>query len=114
MDKEMTSEPEGKTEMLFNSPSLHFNLLSREYDGYFILKSGFGSEANNKQIIDKKCPNCSNITLEINDKRDLIGEFIEIAEKTGIKVEIISAETEEGVMLKESFGGIAALLRYKS
>ncbi len=67
-----------------------------------------------KQIIDKKCPDCSNITLEIDNQRDLIGEFIEIAEKTGTKVEIISAETEEGIMLKESFGGIAALLRYKS
>jgi peptide subunit release factor 1 (eRF1) len=29
-------------------------------------------------------------------------------------VEIISAETEEGQMLKNAFGGIAAILRFKT
>jgi peptide chain release factor subunit 1 len=36
-----------------------------------------------------------------------------LAEETGADVEIISIETEEGQMLKNSFGGIAAILRYK-
>ena len=67
-----------------------------------------------KTMVEIECSKCSNTKLEIEDKKDLIEEFIEIAEKTGTKVEIISAETEEGVMLKESFGGVAATLRYRT
>ncbi|RLE82824.1 MAG: hypothetical protein DRJ52_01350, partial [Thermoprotei archaeon] len=36
-----------------------------------------------------------------------------IAEKTGTRVEIISVDTEEGEILKNSFGGVAAILRFK-
>jgi peptide subunit release factor 1 (eRF1) len=32
----------------------------------------------------------------------------------GTNVEVLSGETEEGQMLKKSFGGIAAILRYKA
>ena len=66
-----------------------------------------------RQLIETKCPNCSNITLTVDESKDLLTDFIEIAEKSETNVEIISAEIEEGVMLKESFGGIATILRYK-
>jgi peptide chain release factor subunit 1 len=36
------------------------------------------------------------------------------AELTGAAVEFISAESEEGAQLKRAFGGVAALLRYKT
>jgi len=36
-----------------------------------------------------------------------------MAEQVGSDVEIISVATEEGQMLKNSFGGIAAILRFK-
>jgi peptide chain release factor subunit 1 len=36
-----------------------------------------------------------------------------LAEEMGADVEILSVETEEEPMLKNSFGGIAAILRYK-
>ena len=42
-----------------------------------------------------------------------IEEIGEIAESTGADVEILSTETEEGEMLNSTFGGIAAILRYK-
>jgi peptide chain release factor subunit 1 len=43
----------------------------------------------------------------------LIDYLAEQAELTNADVEIISGETEEGQMLKNAFGGIAAILRFK-
>ncbi len=63
---------------------------------------------------DTRCPKCSNSTLTIEKREDLVDEFIDTADKAGAKIEIVSVETEEGVMLRGSFGGIAAILRYKS
>ncbi|MEM3061590.1 MAG: peptide chain release factor aRF-1 [Candidatus Bathyarchaeia archaeon] len=64
-------------------------------------------------LVGSKCPKCSKEGLMIDNMKDLIDEYIEVAEEMNINVEIISVETEEGVMLNESFGGIAALLKYK-
>ncbi len=61
-----------------------------------------------------KCPSCSNNTLAIEEVKDLLDELIEMAEKVGINVEVVSTETDEGVMLLHSFGGIAAILRFKA
>lgn len=41
-----------------------------------------------------------------------IDDFLSIAHKNGVHVEIISKETEEGEMIHKSFGGIVALARY--
>ncbi|NIU38838.1 hypothetical protein GWN65_02370 [Candidatus Bathyarchaeota archaeon] len=62
----------------------------------------------------KPCPKCSVPTLAVVDSKSLIDELAELAEEVGTDVEILSVETEEGQMLKDSFGGIAAILRYKS
>ncbi|MDH4221603.1 MAG: peptide chain release factor aRF-1 [Candidatus Bathyarchaeota archaeon] len=62
----------------------------------------------------KPCPKCNVPTLVAADAKSLIEDLAELAEETGTDVEIISVETEEGQMLKNSFGGIAAILRYKS
>jgi peptide chain release factor subunit 1 len=43
----------------------------------------------------------------------MIEDLGEIAETTGTNVDIISTETEEGESLYSTFGGIAAILRYK-
>jgi peptide chain release factor subunit 1 len=48
------------------------------------------------------------------DKQDVIDDLAQIAEYANTDVEIISGETEEGQMLKNAFGGIAAILRFKS
>jgi peptide chain release factor subunit 1 len=45
--------------------------------------------------------------------RDLIDDFVEMAEEVGSEVEIISTETEEGIQLYRAFGGIGAILRYR-
>jgi peptide subunit release factor 1 (eRF1) len=43
----------------------------------------------------------------------LIDDFARLAEYTNSQVEVISTETEEGQMLKNSFGGLAAILRFR-
>ena len=60
------------------------------------------------------CPKCTVPTLAVQETIELIDELAEAAETIGTKVEIISADTEEGQMLKNSFGGVAAILRYKA
>ncbi|MEM2128990.1 MAG: peptide chain release factor aRF-1 [Candidatus Bathyarchaeia archaeon] len=59
------------------------------------------------------CPKCQTPTLQVSERKDIIDELAELAEQTNTNVEVISTETEEGQMLWKSFGGIAAILRYK-
>jgi peptide chain release factor subunit 1 len=58
------------------------------------------------------CQLCSSPNLQI-EVEEVIDEMAKLAEQTGAEVEIISSRTEEGVELKESFGGVAAILRYR-
>jgi peptide chain release factor subunit 1 len=60
------------------------------------------------------CPKCQAPSLIITDKQDIVEDLAQIAEYSNTDVEVISAETEEGQMLKNSFGGVAALLRFKA
>jgi peptide chain release factor subunit 1 len=62
----------------------------------------------------KPCPKCQAPSLVITDKQDIVDDLGQIAEYSSTDVEVISAETEEGQMLKNSFGGVAALLRFKA
>lgn len=66
-----------------------------------------------QSLIGKPCPKCKAPSLAIAETTDLIDDFAELAEQVGANVEIISTESEEGQMLKNSFGGIAAILRFK-
>ena len=61
----------------------------------------------------KPCPKCQAPSLGIEDKQDVIDDLAQLAEQANSDVEIISTETEEGQMLKNAFGGIAAILRFK-
>ncbi len=58
------------------------------------------------------CPNCDS-ELETSDKKDIIELLYEMAEEVGSEVKLISSESEEGELLKNAFGGVAALLRYR-
>jgi len=66
-----------------------------------------------QNLTGKPCPKCKAPALNITDTQDLIENFAQLAEQTNTEVEMISDETEEGQMLKNSFGGIAAILRFK-
>ncbi len=64
-------------------------------------------------LTGKPCPKCSAPSLTIAEKTDIVDDLAQIAELSSTDVEVISAETEEGQMLKNAFGGIAAMLRFK-
>jgi peptide chain release factor subunit 1 len=64
-------------------------------------------------LSEKPCPKCQAPSLAVVDKQDLIDDLAELAAQGNADVEIISGETEEGQMLKNAFGGIAAILRFK-
>jgi len=66
-----------------------------------------------QSLVGQPCPKCTAPSLGVTDVKDLIDDYAELAEKVGASIEIISSETEEGQMLKNSFGGIAAILRFK-
>ncbi|MHC1587709.1 MAG: peptide chain release factor aRF-1 [Candidatus Syntropharchaeia archaeon] len=59
------------------------------------------------------CPRC-NVSLKIKEMVDLVTELSEIAGQMGTKVEIISTDFEEGSQLMNAFGGIAAILRFRT
>lgn len=52
-------------------------------------------------------------TMEEVERQDIVLELTELAENSGAKVEFLSTESEEGAMLYNAFGGIAAILRFK-
>lgn len=107
----------GLVEMLLLSEELDKTRVKIEctscgYASYQTLK---GPEVQNleQSISSASCPKCQTATLQIAEKTEIIEELAELAEGSGATVEIISTETEEGQMLWKSFGGIAAVLRYK-
>jgi peptide chain release factor subunit 1 len=65
------------------------------------------------EAASSKCPRCSAQSLVVVEVKDLVDEFIEMGEEAGAKIELISTETDEGVMLLKSFGGIGAILKYR-
>jgi len=92
------------------------------------------SEGINKQLVKVKCPECDHqdeITLEgkikdedricpecgaemeVLESKDIIEKLYEMAEEVGSEVKLISDESEEGELLRNAFGGIAALLRFR-
>jgi peptide chain release factor subunit 1 len=65
-------------------------------------------------LIGKACPKCQAPSLAILEKEDIVDNLAQMAEISNAEVEMISSETEEGQMLKNAFGGIAAMLRFKT
>jgi peptide chain release factor subunit 1 len=66
-----------------------------------------------QSLSGKSCPKCEAPALSMTDTEDLVDDLAKLAEYTTAEVEIISTETEEGQMLKNSFGGVAAMLRFR-
>ncbi len=67
-----------------------------------------------QDLMATPCKKCNSMVMYVESQKDLVDELIEVAEKANAKIAVISTETDEGVMLKDSFGGIAAILRYKA
>ncbi len=66
-----------------------------------------------QSLSGKPCPKCNAPSMTIVEKVDVIDDLGQLAEVSNTDVEVISAETEEGQMLKNAFGGLAAILRFK-
>ena len=64
-------------------------------------------------LVGKPCAKCNAPSMTVLEKKDVVDDLAEMAELANTDVEMISAETEEGQMLKNAFGGIAAMLRFK-
>jgi peptide chain release factor 1 len=58
------------------------------------------------------CPKCGSSEVEITEK-DIVDYLVDVSVDSGANVEVISSKTEGGAMLK-NFGGISAILRYRS
>jgi len=63
-------------------------------------------------MMSAPCTKCGAADYEVVEK-DLVDVLEELAFQVGSKVEVISSGTEEGSMFK-SFGGVGAILRYRS
>lgn len=61
-------------------------------------------------------PSCSNCgsAMTLSSERDLVDEMFETADRMGTEIQLISAASEEGKMLLNAFGGLAAVLRYRT
>lgn len=67
-----------------------------------------------QDLLASPCKKCNAAALFVENTTDLVDELVGIAEKQNANIAVISTETDEGVMLKDSFGGIAAILRYRA
>ncbi len=59
------------------------------------------------------CPSCGSSSIVV-DEVDLVIDLSNLAEQSGGKVKIISSDFEEGAQLYKAFGGVAAILRYRT
>jgi len=71
-------------------------------------------EAFDEKVKGMKCLKCDTGNYEIVEKEDLIEVLVKLADKAEAKLEIISTHIEEGEMLLRSFGGIAAIQKYRT
>ena len=76
----------------------------------FVKQSDIFSEKT--EIMGKNCPSCNANEWDYS-QQDVVDFLFDQASTIGASVEVVSAKTEHGQMFK-SFGGIGALLRYRT
>ncbi|MHC1631624.1 MAG: peptide chain release factor aRF-1 [Methanotrichaceae archaeon] len=76
---------------------------------------GFSEEVTRTQNSPPlgNCLQCGS-PLEITDEVDLVTDLSRLAEQSSSTIKIISTEFEEGAQLYKAFGGIAAVLRFRT
>ena len=60
------------------------------------------------------CLSCGGAFYEVESREDLLEFLVKMAEEAKARVEVVSTHTEEGEMLIRSFGGIAAITKYRT
>lgn len=71
-------------------------------------------EAFTQRVDSMTCLKCGTGHYEVVETKDFIEVLVRMAEEANARLEIISTHTEEGEMLIRSFGGIAAITKYRS
>jgi len=66
-----------------------------------------------EDILTHSCRLCT-APLIVESEVDIVEELTNLADQTSTRVEIISDDFEEGAILYNAFGGIAAILRYRT
>lgn len=66
-----------------------------------------------EDILATSCRICS-APMVVTAEVDIVEELTTLADQTSTRVEIISDDFEEGAILYNAFGGIAAILRYRT
>ncbi len=106
----------GAVDTLLLSDKLRKNRLSIRCDacGYTEEKTVLIKPGENPEDIDLgNCPKCTS-PLVLADSADIVDELTYLADQSNSKVAIISDDFEEGSQLFTAFGGIAAILRYRT
>lgn len=73
-----------------------------------------GWEEFEEKVQGMTCLKCGTGQYEIEEREDLIEVLVRMSEEVEADMEIISTHTEEGEMLYRSFGGIAAITKYRT
>ena len=67
-----------------------------------------------EKVSGMTCLKCGTGQYEIQEREDLIEVLVRMSEEAQANMEIVSTHTEEGEMLYRSFGGIAAITKYRT
>ncbi|HUV34986.1 MAG TPA: peptide chain release factor aRF-1 [Candidatus Desulfaltia sp.] len=67
-----------------------------------------------QKLPELRCLKCGEGMYEVAEKEDLIEVLVKLAQTAEAKLEVVSTQTEEGEMLYRSFGGIAAITKYRA
>jgi len=108
MDEVMHALQIGAVEVLLVSEGLKKEIVSYVCDSC----GRKGQSITDRSINEVRCEGCGNVLQQV-ESVDFIDYLFEEASKVGTKVELISEDSEEGEMLMNAFGGIAAILRFK-
>jgi len=73
-----------------------------------------GWEEFKEKVQGMTCLKCGTGQYEVEEREDLIEVLVRMSEEAEADMEIISTHTEEGEMLYRSFGGIAAITKYRT
>jgi peptide chain release factor subunit 1 len=98
----------GAVDMLLVSEGLDGSVLS-----FTCPSCGFSGDVFLKDSSkNSSCPECG-VEIPGGEENDLVGHLFEVAEKVGTKIEMISQDSEEGELFLKTFGGLAAILRFR-
>jgi peptide chain release factor subunit 1 len=100
VDKLLISEKYGKDRVSLHCESCGQDLEETVEEGH--------SEAE----LNFNCPRCGQV-MELTGRKDMVQELNEVASSFGSQVVLVSTDSEEGGILLQAFGGIAAILRFR-